>query len=408
MNGPWFVLVESNTTGTGRDFAVAASRRGLTPVMVARDPRRYPYVAELALPVVEVDTANPDVVEAACRRLGAPGPVGITSSSEYFVRTAAVVAQRLGLRGQDPDAIALCRDKSAQRRRLRDAGVPVPDFVPCATAAAAAAAARSLGGPVVVKPVSGSGSEGVRRCANPGAARWWAARLLADRRRFPAGRLLVEREVRGPEYSVEIVDGVPVGITRKHLGRPPYFVETGHDYPAPLPAEQAAALADTAVRSVRAVGHVVGPAHVELRLAGVPTVIEINPRLPGGLIPRLVRHAVGRDLVDEVVAAAAGIPAADPVPGAGFAAIRFLLPPRQGVVAEVSGLDRARQLPGVVDVSCVLEPGADIRFTHSFTDRKGHAIGVGDHAAGAIAAAELALAELRLTYTDEVAAATAV
>lgn len=410
MSEAWFVLVESNTTGTGRDFAVAARRQGLRPVLFARDPRRYPYAAELNLPVVELETADPDAVEAACRQLAPPGLVGIASSSEYFVWTAAVVARRLGLRAQNPEAIAVCRDKSAQRRRLRDAGVPVPDFAHCDTAAEAAAAARALGGPVVLKPVFGSGSEGVRRCANVGAARWWAVRLLADRHRFRAGGLLVEREVCGPEFSVEIIDGEPVGITRKHLGQPPYFVETGHDYPAVLPAAEAEALRGTAVRALRAVGHVVGPAHVELRQdvrTGTPTVIEINPRLPGGLIPRLVRHATGRDLIDEVVAAAAGSGAAEPAPGVGFAAIRFLLPHREGTVAEVSGLDRARDLPGVVEACCTLEPGSDIRFAYSFTDRRGHVIGVGQQAVDAIAATERALAEVRLTYTDEVAAATA-
>jgi len=394
----WFVLVESNTTGTGRDFAVAARQRGLRPVLLARDPRRYAYAAELDLPVREVNTADPDAVAAICRSLG---PAGIASSSEYFVGTAAVVAQRLGLPAQSPTAIGLCRDKAAQRRRLRQAGVPVPDFVACDTAEEAGAAAGALGGPVVVKPVSGSGSAGVRRCANPGAARWWAARLLADRRRFPAGRLLVEREVRGAEYSVEIIDGVPVGVTRKHLGRAPYFVETGHDHPARVP--EAAALSETAVLAVRAVGHLVGPAHVELRLdGGEPTVIEINPRLAGGLIPRLVHHATGRDMIDEVVAAAAGLPVVAAAAAGRFASIRFLLPHRQGMVADVSGLDRARDMPGVVDVRCTLEPGTDVRFTHSFTDRAGHVLCVAGRAADAVAVAESALAEFRITYADEV------
>ncbi|MGW3960841.1 ATP-grasp domain-containing protein [Amycolatopsis sp. NPDC005003] len=406
---PWLVLVESNTTGTGRDFAEAAVRRGLRPVLLTRDPRRYPYVAELGLPVRVVDTGDLAEVEAACRALDPPGPAGILSSSEYFVPAAARVAARLGLPAQDPAAIERCRDKAAQRRCLRAAGVPVPDFVACDTAAAAEHAAHRLGGPVVVKPVSGSGSAGVRRCANPGAARWWATRILTDGRSFPAARLLVEREVPGPEFSVEILDGKPAGVTRKHVGEPPYFVETGHDHPAPLPAGEIVALHEVAARAVQAVGHSVGPAHVELRVppGGEPTVIEINPRLAGGLIPRLVRHATGRDLVDEVVAGAVALPVPGSPPAGRFASIRFLVPPRRGLVAGVAGLARARAVPGVVEAHCPLAPGAVIAFEHSFEDRKGHVIAVASSPEAAAALAGRALAEIRIGYADERAGAPA-
>lgn len=405
MTGRWFALVESNTTGTGRDFAVAAARHGLRPVLLTRDPGRYDYVGELGLPVREVDTGDPAAVEAACRRLD---PAGITSSSEYFVQTAAAVAGRLGLPAPDPAAIGRCRDKAEQRRWLDAAGVPVPAFVACHTAADAADAAAKLDGPVVVKPVYGSGSLGVRLCADPHEAFEWAAHLLsggqpAPGRPAPGPPLLVEREVTGPEFSVEIIDGRPVGVTGKYLGPPPYFVEIGHDYPAPVPVATTAALAAVAVQAVRAIGHVVGPAHVELRLpdGGEPTIIEINPRLAGGLIPRLVRQATGRDLIDEVVTGAAGLPAAQPAPGGRSASIRFLLPGREGRLAGVTGLEQARELAGVIEAQCRLEPGAQVRIEHSFVDRKGHVIASGPDPAAAAAAADRALAQIRLVFADE-------
>ena len=44
MTGGWLALVESNTTGSGRLFCSCARRLGLRPVLIARDPDRYPYV----------------------------------------------------------------------------------------------------------------------------------------------------------------------------------------------------------------------------------------------------------------------------------------------------------------------------------------------------------------------------
>jgi biotin carboxylase len=392
--------VESNTTGTGRDFAEAARRRGLRPILLSSSPGRFPYVSELALDVDTVDTSSVATVEAACRRLGSAGVRGITSSSEYFIQTAATVAQSLGLPAPDPDAVGRCRDKTVQRRWLRAAGVAVPDFVECESEADAVAAATAMAARVVVKPVFGTGSQGVRACGDPLSAGRWARHLLGT-----GARVLVEREAVGPEYSVEILAGEVVGLTRKHVGDAPYFVEIGHDFPAQLPEAAAAALRSAARRAVRAIGLLTGPAHVELRLTDdtAPVLIEINPRLAGGLIPRLVRYATGRDLVGEVVARVAGLRAESSVPGAGYSSIRFVLPQRAGLVGELIGLDVARALPGVVEALCPVSAGSELTIEHSFVDRKGHVITIGRTAHDAISTADRAIGAIEIVYAPAVA-----
>lgn len=382
----WFLLVESNTTGTGRDFAVAARRRGLRPLLLARDPGRYPYAAELGIDTRIADTTDIATVAAVADELA---PAGITTSSEYFVAIAATVAAERGLPGPDPDAVARCRDKTTQRRTAAMAGLPTPRFAECTTVDDVREAAAAIGGPVVVKPVRGSGSVGVRRCETADEAADWADGVLAT-----TDRMLVEEAVDGPEFSVEVLDGEPVGVTGKHLGPEPYYVEVGHDFPAPVEEAVAASLRSSALDALHAVGLTSGPAHVELRLppGAAPVVIEINPRLAGGLIPRLVRLATGRDLVDEVVAAAAGQPAAAPGGGTGTASIRFLLPPRAGVVDAVTGLAEAAATPGVVDVLSRLVPGETTVLKQDFTDRKGHVL------ADSAAAAEAAIARVGIHY----------
>ncbi|TDP89881.1 ATP-grasp domain-containing protein [Labedaea rhizosphaerae] len=379
---PVLVLVESNTTGTGRDFALAARSLGLRPVLLTKGERHYPYVAELDLDVVRADTADPAAVVAACAAL--PGVRGVTSSSEYFIETAARAARELGLPGPDPDAIAVCRDKMAARKRLRHLG---PDFAGCVTPDEAAAAAARLGA-VVVKPARGSGSIGVRACASSDEAREWTQRLLAD----GATEVVVEQEIVGPEFSVEVLAGEVVCVTAKHLGPAPFFVEYGHDVPAAAPD----AIAEAAKTALAACGLGDGTAHVELRWAhGRPWLIEINPRLAGGLIPRLVRHALGRDLVTEVVAAAAGMPV-DRRPGTHtHASIRFLVP-GAGTVTEVSGVDEARVMPGVLEAVCTAAVGQDLETTGSFTDRRGYVVALGPTAATAAARADAAHARIRI------------
>lgn len=391
----WFALVESNTTGTGRDFALAARRHGLRPVLVTRDPSRYPYVAELDLDVRQVDTTDEDAVVAACRDLGHLGDLGgVGSSSDLFIRTAAATGRRLGLPAPDPDAIGRCRDKASTRRCLSANDVPVPDFAVCSTVAEAEAAAAAMAGPVVVKPSQGTGSQGVRSCEDAATAGEWARLLLAD---TPV--ILVERQVLGPEYSVEVLDCAVVGVTAKHVGSAPYFVETGHDFPAQVPAEVDEALSSVTLAALRAVGLTTGPAHVELRLDGVrPRVIEINPRLAGGLIPRLIQRATGRDLIDEVVCGAAGLPVRADVAHARHASIRFLVP-GEGLVTAVSGVPEAAAMPHVVEAVCTVSPGTRLTVENSFKDRRGHVIAVADHPSDAVAAVSRAHARIEIAVS---------
>ncbi|HWO23360.1 MAG TPA: ATP-grasp domain-containing protein [Kofleriaceae bacterium] len=399
-------LVESNTSGTGRLFARAARARGLAPVLLTAEPGRYPFAAEDRLDVVLTDTRDDDAVIAACRALaagsdGGGGLRGVTTSSDYYVVTAAIAARALGLPGPSPEALAACRDKEEQRRRLARAGVAIPRFMAAASPGEAGEAAAALGLPVVVKPVTGSGSVGVRWCGDRAAVESHAAALLARRtneRGMPIPpRVLVEEAVTGAELSVERLADTIVGVTGKHLGPLPDFVEIGHDFPAPVPPPVAEALAACASAAVDALELRDLPTHTELRWgARGPVVIEVNPRLAGGFIPELVRLARGVDLIDATIALACGEPPALAPRAASHAALRFVLCPGDGRVAQLAGLDAARGIEHVADVALYVAPGAEIARRGDFRDRIGHVIARAAEPGPAARAAAAALGCIRV------------
>lgn len=406
-------LVESNTTGTGRMFAVAARERGLRPVLLSSRPERYPWVAEDGVDVAWADTSDTAAVATGARLAADDGPglAGIVTSSEYFVAVTAAAAARLGLPGPDPGAVERCRDKRRQRAALAGCGVPVPAFAAVTTPAEAVDAATAIGFPVVVKPADGTGSRGVRRCDTTGEVRRHAAALLAQDRDERGGptlpAVLVEEYVAGPELSVETFGAAVAGVTAKYLGPPPWFVEIGHDYPAGLSGAGAddARADDARADDVRAVARAAlealglgfGPAHTEIRLgARGPVVIEVNPRLAGGRIPTLVRLASGLDLVGATVDEVVGRGGPLAAPGPGHASIRFLVPARAGRVRRTGGVAQAAAVPGVVDVGIAARPGQRVGGTGSFLDRVGHVITAGPTAGAARTAADTALAFLEL------------
>ena len=376
----WLAFVESNTSGTGRLFARAAAQKGFRPILLSDNPERYSYVSQDGVDTLTVDTQSESSLLHACRRLAADaGLAGVTSSSEYFVSTAARIARRLRLAGPSPVAVRECRDKFRQRRRLERAGVPMPAFRRATSIKSAVHAAQELGVPVIVKPVSGSGSVGVKLCVRLDEVGAHAAQLLNQRqneRGTPVPRrILVESVASGQEYSVETFDLKVIGITRKYLGPLPDFVEVGHDFPAQLSPDTAKAIESIAQQSLEALSLGWGAAHIELRLAeSGPQIIEVNPRLAGGYIPELVRLARGIDLISETIVRVAGEQPELRSSCDDHTAIRFILAPGDGLLVEVEGLDQAQTIPCVTEVKLYSPPGTELLRRGDFRDRIGHVI----------------------------------
>lgn len=399
------LFIESNTSGTGRLFVRAAREMGFRPVLVTARPEKYAFLAQDGAP--EVIVARTDDEEAlhaliAGRFGGGAEVAGITSSSEYFIATAAALAARFGLAGPDAASVRAARDKSHQRAVLAAGGVATPAFHAVTSPAEAVEAARGIGFPVVVKPVDGSGSAGVRACATAGQVREHAEALFADG--AEGRRILVESLVAGDEFSVEVFSGRVIGITRKHLGAPPFFVEAGHDYPARVPAETARALAEAAARGTELLGLGWGPLHWELRVdaAGRAVPIEVNPRLAGGFIPELVRHAEGIDLIRETLRLVVGQrPEVDAVRRR-HASIRFLFAPAAGRLQGMEGMDEARSIEGVVEVAAYRSAGDALQVHGDFRDRIGHVIGCADGFGAAANAAEHARETVRVVVAGGV------
>jgi S-sulfo-L-cysteine synthase (3-phospho-L-serine-dependent) len=392
----WMAFIESNTSGTGRYFARAASQKGFRPILLSDNPARYSYVLEDGLDTLKVDTRNEWTLLDTCRRLAQDaGLAGVTSSSEYFVSVAASIARRLNLAGPSPAAVRTCRDKYKQRRRLEKAGVAMPAFR-CATSIKnAIRGALDLGLPVVVKPVGGSGSSGVKLCASLDEVSAHAAQLLNqlhNERGAPvARRILVEAVASGPEYSVETFGLQIIGITQKHLGPLPTFVEIGHDFPAQLPPESRSAIESIAQQALVALGLGWGPAHIELRLTeSGPQIIEVNPRLAGGFIPELVRLSCGIDLISETISLALGEQPDLTNTCREHTSIRFILSPGDGTLAGVEGLDQAQSIPGVTEVKLYSPVGTEMRRNGDFRDRVGHVISRASTHEQAVQAAEAA------------------
>ncbi|PWI13274.1 carboxylate--amine ligase [Streptomyces sp. Act143] len=330
---------------------------------------------------------------------------GVLTSCDYYLPAVARIAGQLGLPGPGPEAVENACRKDATRRVLADAGVPGPRYAVHEEWADLARAAREIGYPLVVKPVDLCAGMLVRRVDDE-AQLAAAVAALADfpvnargQRRDPAVQL--EELLDGPEVSVETVSYAGavhvVGVTDKSIGGAPAFIETGHMFPAALPAADTEAAEHTALAALKALGLTDGVvAHTEIKLTSAgPRVVEVNPRPAGNRITELVRHVTGVDLAAAFVEVSLGR-APDlrgGETGLRSAAIGFLVPERPGTLEALGGAELL-DAPGVLEVQ-LAEPGRPVKAAGSNNEYLGHVMAGDADGPGARDRVETLLGELR-------------
>ncbi|RVC94839.1 ATP-grasp domain-containing protein [Mesorhizobium sp. M2A.F.Ca.ET.029.05.1.1] len=371
------LILLDGTRGNGLLYAKAAHRLGLHPITLSADPAQYKYIAAERLEAIRVDTSDLDALIRECSRLLATYDIaGITSASEIVYATVGKLCQYFELPGPNPASIERCCDKFTQRQLLAEAGVPIPAYRLAFDLTEVERTAAEIGLPVVVKPAVGSGSRGVRLCRNVDELTEHTTHLLGGKHIWRSSpRILVEEFAQGPYYEAEIIGNAVLGITAAEFDSPPHFVFRDSVFPAPLSDDEQKRIAHVSLNCLRALGLGWGPTHVEFRWTKRgPVVIEVNPRLPGGITPRMVRVACGVDLVTEHIKLVIGEECDLSRWHSHTAAARILIPDRDGVLDWINGDSLAGAIPGVADVKLYVEPKTPIVRKGDIRDRIGYVI----------------------------------
>lgn len=373
------VLLLATTTGyQTRAFGEAASRLGVELVFATDrchlidDPWQ-----DQAIPIRfhDEDASVAAILDAAAVR-----PLdGLLAVGDRPTVIAARVAAHLGLPWHPVEGAASARHKLLTRERLRDAGLPVPWFVPVAIDREppgdhepSALRHQPLTYPCVLKPVALAGSRGVMRADDEEGLAQAFVRLQAlmrqpevraDRNEAHA-TALIEGFIPGREYAVEGVMHHGRLQTLAIFDKPdpldgPFFEETIYLTPSAASGHMQRTMVDTIARAARAIGLWHGPIHAECRVnpAGV-FVLEVAARPIGGLCARvlrgvrsrlsggvspvsleelLLRHALGEDPTSfQREESASGV---------------MMIPiPKRGTLRAVDGLDAARAVTGVDEI----------------------------------------------------------
>jgi biotin carboxylase len=293
-----------------RVLVVCPQRRDVTEVRSTGLDGRYEV--EFAGPDLDtVERLDAPALLAELERVPADGVVGAKDRSALL---AAVVAERHGLPGPSPAAVAACQHKPTARA-LQERAVPEATprwFI-------ASDGTPPFGPPWFVKPVVGRLSQGARRVddphelatadADPYGAAWEALARLGG----------VELSARGA-IAEELLSGTPVTVEG--------YVHHGHvtilgvtdsvmypgtlsferfEYPTALPPGRAEEVAGLAARLPAAFGFDDGFFNAEFTVpnGGPAMLIELNGRIASQFAP-LYRAVHGRSSYDALFMLACG------------------------------------------------------------------------------------------------------
>ncbi|MBQ8359141.1 MAG: ATP-grasp domain-containing protein [Oscillospiraceae bacterium] len=353
-----------------------AAEMGLQVIAVDMNPEavgfRVPGVTREVISTIDI----PAIVEAA-KRHRIDGIM--TLATDMPMRSVAAVAEAIGLVGISPETAVKATNKAEMRKALKAANVPVPAFFKVSDMAQYKAAAGQFSGPFVVKPADSSGSRGIYLVKDITDTEDIERAYRHSRPHSRSGDVVVEEYMTGPEVSVETltVNGVchVIQITDKITTGAPHFVEMGHTQPSRLADPVKMQIAEVAKAANRAIGIENGPSHTEIIVTEEgPKIVELGARLGGDCITtHLVPLSTGVNMVQCCIRIALG-QTPDIVPKCSkVSAIRYFSQ-RSGVVKSIAGVEEARKIPGVKQISIVHGVGEAVTEITSSGDRMGFAV----------------------------------
>ena len=358
--GRLLLLVPTTSYRIG-DFLAAADRLG---VEVAVGSNQIDVLDGFAAGrTLSVDFTDLEAAVARIKAFNADYPlVAVVAVDEETTLIAAAAAAALGLPHNDPDSVRAAGNKHRFRTRLANSGLPVPRFTLLPVDVDPAQAAGESFFPAVLKPLSMAGGRGVIRADDEAGFAAAFDRIVGllkatGARGAAAAHVLVEEFIPGREVALEgLLDGGKLTVLAL-FDKPdpldgPYFEETIYVTPSRLSAATKTAVADAVTGAVGAIGLRDGPIHAEARIndRGV-WIIEVAARSIGGLCSRSLRFSGNRTLEELVLCHALGrpIPSHDREDAA--SGVMMIPIPSPGILEKVDGVDGARAVAGIKDVT---------------------------------------------------------
>ncbi|NOL50031.1 ATP-grasp domain-containing protein [Pelistega europaea] len=265
------------------------------------------------------DTNHPQQVLQVAQDIHQQSPIhAVICTLEPAMRSAAYVAQALQLPFTSVEAVNICRDKDKTRERLAQHHIPSAQYHYAETKEELLACIQKIGLPVILKPRSGAASLMTYRLNTLADFDGVWHEIETTRKQLPEAiqqeigfGVLVEEYLKGKIISVEIArreqNYFVFMVSARHRSVEKETEEVGISMPAAIDEDTWDSAVSYAKQVIEAIGLDFGLFHIEIMLTDKgPRLVEANPRMMGGSMPRLYQNLTGQDLYETLIALYSG------------------------------------------------------------------------------------------------------
>jgi biotin carboxylase len=379
------VFIETNKSGSSREAIKAAERLGFFTVLLTNRQKyihqrtEFPEVHQM----IFVDLSNDDEIKKTLNKLQQQGKQikGIFSFVHSYVHLAAVLAEEFCTSIVSTDSMFKMENKVLTRELLKGHrnspyyALYYPDdysldyFIDQAKDYL----------PLIVKSPTSAGSKDVMLANNENQLKLAIQELLKRNE-----QILLEEYLEGPQYLIEVLvsNGKVhlVAIIEQQITLLHRFIVTGYCLLPYINQRMYDSIFETVSSILNAFDMKNGACHLEMRLVnGVWKLIEINPRISGGAMNRIIEIGYGINLVEETIQLMLGNEPRLTKKHRKYVYAHYLTVDSKGKLNKVTGKELSSQYPGVEEVYLKPRQGQIVRPPLSMGDRCGYILASSDY-----------------------------
>lgn len=395
------IFIGTNKSGSSREAIKAAEKLGYFTVLLTNreqfleDRLDFPDVHQMIL----VDVTNNVLLKSSIREVQKQGKIikAVLSFMDSFVHVAAKLSEELGIVTVDPEPLLKMEDKVMTRDLLKNLLIS-PYYATYRIEDSMRTFIEKQVGkyPLIVKNPISTGSKDVLLVENDRQLERTITTLLER----GAREVLIEEYLDGPQYLIEtcVVNGKVyiVAVLEQHITLFERFIVTGYCLLGNMNKTFYNKIHEAVCLVLDRCAIKNGSCHLEMRLINDQwKLIEINPRISGGAMNRIIEVGFGINLVEETIKLFLGQEPNFARKYSRFVYAHYITSESTGTLLKVTGKNRCSQFPGIEEVFIKPKKGKLLHPPLSMGDRYGYVIASSNSKDEAIKLATNAAKEIR-------------
>jgi biotin carboxylase len=379
------VFLGTNKIGSSYEGIKAAKRLGYETILLTNrsifieNKSEYP---EVDIVCVTNMSSPKDILELVEQLITDGKEIGcFISFLDDYVYLAALLTNAITNPLLTFEPLKIMTDKIATRTLLSDKSY-TPFYRVLASPDTIDEEAVELKGqfPLIIKSPQSNGSKDVLLVNN---LREFKKGVKKIHQKNPEQPILIEEFLQGPQYLVEVVvckgNCTIVAIVEQEVTKVERFIITGYSIWPQLPLEMLSGLEETVQSIVDAFQLENGTCHLELKLTTKGwRLIEINPRMAGGAMNRMIEEAYGYNLAEQTIKLFLGEEPQFIRKQEKCIYTHYLIVDSIGQIVKIAGCDLAKKESGVLEVFTKARQGQIVTPPKSMGQRYGYVLATAD------------------------------